>query len=54
MKLSKALIGAILIGISIQTSGCDKEESAKPDTEETSGSEGIKNIPDNCPGCGMG
>ena len=53
MKLSKALIGAILIGITIQTTGCDKDESTKPDTETAPESK-KKNIPDNCPACGMG
>ena len=54
MKLSRALIGAILIGITIQTTGCDKDESTKPDTETTPGIKNKKNIPDSCPGCGMG
>lgn len=54
MKLPKALIGAILIGITIQTTGCDKDDPAKPDTQQASGSNKIKNVPDNCPACGMG
>ena len=54
MKLSKALIGAILIGITIQTTGCDKDESTKPDTETSPETGNKKNFPDSCPGCGMG
>ncbi|MBC6611475.1 hypothetical protein H8B15_11100 [Hymenobacter sp. BT507] len=53
MKLSKALLGAVLIGITAQTTACTKGGEPAPKGEKvTKGSE--KKTPDYCPGCGMG
>ena len=49
MKLSKALIGAILVGITLQTVGCDKDDTTKPDKDSKK-----KKAVYNCPACGMG
>ncbi|MFD3002005.1 hypothetical protein ACFS7Z_16655 [Pontibacter toksunensis] len=53
MKLPKALLGAILVGITVQTVGCTKEELSGPKTEQ-GGEKGVVKVPDNCPACGMG
>jgi hypothetical protein len=55
MKLPKALLGAILVGITVQTTGCTQEELPGPRTEQggEKGKEVVK-VPDNCPACGMG
>lgn len=55
MKLPKALLGAILVGITVQTTGCTKEELHGPKTEQggEKGKRAVK-VPDNCPACGMG
>lgn len=50
MKLSKALLGAILVGVVVQATGCNKGGDPKPKGEKTANSK----IPDNCPGCGLG
>jgi hypothetical protein len=52
MKLPKTLLGAILVGITVQAAGCKKETPA-PKGEEKNGKEVVK-APDNCPACGMG
>ena len=59
MKLSKSLLSAIVIGITVQTVACKKEkdptdartklEARKPDSNKNT-----PNYPDNCPACGMG
>lgn len=48
MKLSKLLIGALVIGLATQTAGCKKDELAK---KEKAAKE--KNL-GSCPACGMG
>ncbi|GAA4443532.1 hypothetical protein GCM10023188_44410 [Pontibacter saemangeumensis] len=55
MKLPKALLGAILVGITVQTTGCTQEELPGPRTEQggEKGKEVVK-VPDNCTACGMG
>ncbi len=56
MDLPKALLSAILLGITVQTISCsDKNElpGPKPEQEETSKTP-EKSDPDNCPACGMG
>jgi|GEM_PF-565211 len=60
MKLPKSLLGAILLGVSIQVtqSSCSKDDrdlnpqplTEQPGTENEPGSY----HPDNCPACGMG
>ena len=56
MKLSKALLGAILVGVAVQATGCNKGGDPTPKGEKSAANatkEGTK-TPDNCPGCGMG
>lgn len=54
MELSKALLGAILLGIAVESSSCTKDDdkNVKPsgNTEQTSNSQNS----DPCPACGMG
>ncbi|MEZ2445363.1 hypothetical protein AB6805_26775 [Chitinophaga sp. RCC_12] len=52
MKLPKSLLGAILIGITVQTtSSCNKDKSVKPKEKK----EEVKKPYENgCPACGMG
>lgn len=52
MKLPKALIGAILVGIMAQTTSCTKGELPMPDAEK--GGKQVIKEPYNCPACGMG
>ena len=51
MKLSKALLSAILVGVTVQTiTSCNKKDEPKPTTQTNqNGKE-----PNNCPGCGLG
>lgn len=54
MKLQKALLGAILVGITVQTTACT-EELPGPKTEKgDEKGKGVVKVPDNCPACGMG
>ncbi|SFH32572.1 chryseobasin-related MNIO class RiPP peptide [Pontibacter chinhatensis] len=56
MKLPKTLLSAIVVGIAVQTSACQKDDLPKP-TAENGGKDGkevIKTPYDNCPACGMG
>jgi len=55
MKLSKSLLGAIMIGITIQTTvvSCGKDEQPKPKDKQSSTSTPEQNV-GSCPGCGMG
>ncbi|SEW55867.1 chryseobasin-related MNIO class RiPP peptide [Chitinophaga arvensicola] len=51
MKLPKSLLGAILIGITVQTTtSCNKDKSVKPKEKK----EVKKPGEDGCPACGMG
>lgn len=54
MKLSKALLGAILVGLTAQTTGCVKKDAPAP--KEQGGEKGKNGpaAPGNCPACGMG
>jgi hypothetical protein len=54
MKLSKALLGAILVGVTAQATGCTKGEEPKPKQEQKKKGESGTKTPDYCPGCGMG
>ncbi|QHT70924.1 hypothetical protein GXP67_31890 [Rhodocytophaga rosea] len=55
MKLSKTLLGAILLGIALETTSClTAEEAPQPESEQGSKNEPEGTIPDSCPGCGMG
>lgn len=55
MKVSKALLGAILAGIAIQAtvSSCTKKEDPQPQTEKHS-QRPASDVDNSCPGCGMG
>ncbi len=57
MELSKALLGAMLLGIAVQTTSCTKgdDKKVKPSTthqESTTVPNAEGNEP--CPACGMG
>jgi hypothetical protein len=55
MNLSKTLLGAILLGISLETTSCvTAEEPPQPESEQEAKNESGENIPDSCPACGMG
>ncbi|MFB9862284.1 chryseobasin-related MNIO class RiPP peptide [Rufibacter immobilis] len=58
MKLSTSVLGAILLGITVQTTSCvGEEELPSPTTanqEKGSSDNGPKYDPNNCPACGMG
>ena len=56
MKLSKALLGAMLVGISVQTTSCSisEEDLPKPTTEQGEENNGEIIVPEDCPACGMG
>jgi anaerobic selenocysteine-containing dehydrogenase len=60
MKLSKALLAAMLTGITLQgVQSCtkDKDEPSKEQKEKEKEKEGEnkpKTYPNNCPACGMG
>ncbi|MDF7814827.1 hypothetical protein P1X16_25845 [Hymenobacter sp. YC55] len=55
MKLPKVLLGAILVGITVQTTSCTKKDAPEPNGENVGkkGKEEAK-VPFNCPACGMG
>lgn len=55
MKLPKALLGAILVGVAAQAAGCQKGEEPTPKEKQAAkaGKEAAK-VPANCPACGMG
>ena len=55
MKLSKSLLGAIVIGIAVQTTvtSCKKDHS-DPKPKEQKKEEPKNAFPDGCPACGMG
>jgi len=55
MKLSKALLGAIVVGLAGQTTSCGKKNDPTPKGEQaTKNAKGAPQTPDNCPACGMG
>jgi hypothetical protein len=54
MKLSKALLGAILVGVAAQATGCTKGDEPKPKQEQKKKGESVFKTPAGCPGCGMG
>lgn len=58
MKVSKALLGAIVLGIAVQatTSSCTKKDkdAIKPAQEQPSDVVPDNNPPYDCPACGMG
>jgi hypothetical protein len=55
MKISKALLGAIVVGITVQTTvGCSKKDTPELKKQAAKDGKGIPQAPDNCPACGMG
>ena len=53
MKLSKSLLSAIMIGITVQATSCTKEKYfPQPDAEKAAKNK--TQVPDSCPACGMG
>ncbi|WP_233635912.1 chryseobasin-related MNIO class RiPP peptide [Hymenobacter setariae] len=55
MKLSKALLGAILVGVTVQTTtSCGKKGDPKPKEVGAQANSGEKKEPFNCPACGLG
>lgn len=59
MKLSKALLGAILLGVAVQTTtSCTKKDKdlIKPTAEAQANEQPANQNPDpgSCPACGMG
>jgi hypothetical protein len=55
MKLPKALLGAVVVGITVQaTVSCSKKEAPEPKEQTAKGEKAPVRAPDNCPGCGMG
>jgi hypothetical protein len=55
MKLSKALLSAIFVGVTVQaTTSCGKKDAPKPKTEGAQANSNGTKETDNCPGCGMG
>ncbi|WP_162910718.1 chryseobasin-related MNIO class RiPP peptide [Hymenobacter oligotrophus] len=49
MKLPKAVLGAVLIGLTVQTTTSCVKDDVKPKEEK-----GSTKTPVNCPACGMG
>ena len=55
MKLSKALLGAMLVGITAQATGCAKKDDPTPKGEKISKNAAEPKAPPiNCPACGLG
>jgi len=55
MKIPKALLGAIVVGITAQaTVACSKKDAPEPKEQATKGAKSPVRVPYDCPGCGMG
>ena len=56
MKLPKSLLGAILVGVTVQaTTSCTKKDAPTPKEEQASkGEKETAKTPINCPACGLG
>jgi hypothetical protein len=59
MKLSKALLGALLLGIAVETTSCNKKDDNHPvpfvsEKDDTVTPPIDLNNPDCCPACGRG
>ncbi|SNC60554.1 hypothetical protein SAMN06265337_0283 [Hymenobacter gelipurpurascens] len=54
MKLSQAILGAVLVGLTAQTTGCIKKSDPTPKEEQGKSGKKSPEIPYNCPGCGLG
>ncbi|GAB2773774.1 hypothetical protein GCM10027175_09510 [Hymenobacter latericoloratus] len=54
MKLSKAVLGAIVVGLTVQAAGC-KDNDPTPNGEKGKKTEKESGQPPvNCPACGLG
>lgn len=55
MKLPKALLGAIVIGIAVNASSCGKDRDSLADKEKKEAKKENPNPkPGECPACGLG
>ena len=55
MNLPKALLGAMLVGLTVQTTACKKGETPEPKEKQVGKPEAkAPQPPANCPGCGLG
>ncbi|WP_400193190.1 hypothetical protein [Hymenobacter sp. B81] len=54
MKLPKAVLGAVLIGLTVHTTSCDKKDAPAPKGEQGDQGKGSSKGPEGCPACGMG
>ncbi|GGF13185.1 chryseobasin-related MNIO class RiPP peptide [Hymenobacter cavernae] len=54
MKLPKALLGAIVVGLTVQATGCTKKDAPEPKEEQGQKKGDASKMPANCPACGMG
>lgn len=55
MKLSKALLSAIMVGVTVQTiTSCGKKDAPGPKAEASQTNPNGTKEPFNCPACGMG
>ncbi|QJX49049.1 hypothetical protein HMJ29_19920 [Hymenobacter taeanensis] len=54
MKLSQAVLGAVLVGLAVQTTSCIKKDDPTPKEKQGETSTKSPKTPDACPGCGMG
>lgn len=58
MKISKKILGALVLGIAIQasTSSCNKKDKPEPSNNQANEQPNSNptNNPDYCPACGMG
>ena len=54
MKLPKVLLGAILVGIAVQATGCNKKDLPGPKEESGKKTAQGEKPTDSCPACGRG
>jgi hypothetical protein len=54
MKLSQAVLGAVLVGLTAQTTSCIKKGDPTPKEEQGKTGSKTPKVPDNCPACGLG
>jgi len=54
MKLSKTLLGAILVGITLHTTTSCKKEKESPKAKQEAKQKEEAKTTDPCPACGMG
>ncbi len=54
MELSKALLGAILLGIAVQTTSCKKDKNLPTPANPNGTPVQVEENHDPCPACGLG